>query len=141
LSNWLFADIDLTLTRARYRHTDESVALAPTRTLTAGVSARPTFDDYTPFGSLRFKAIADRPATEDGSLTARGFALLDASAGLRWKYVEGALDVQNVLDSTWREVNFATTSRLQHEPEPVTGIHYAPGWPRTVMARATLYWP
>ncbi|HEY6562288.1 MAG TPA: TonB-dependent receptor [Polyangiaceae bacterium] len=141
LSNWLFADIDLTFTRARYRHTDDSVALAPTRTLTAGVSARPTFDDYTPFGSVRFKAIADRPATEDGSLTARGFALLDASAGLRWKNVEGALDIQNVLDSAWREVNFATTSRLQHEPEPVTGIHYAPGWPRTVTARATLYWP
>jgi len=141
LDNWLFADLDLTLTRARYSHTDESIALAPTKTLTAGVSARPTIDGYTPFGSVRVKAIADRPANEDRSLTARGFALLDASAGLRWKNIEGALDVENVLNTSWREVNFATTSRLSYEPEPVTGIHYAPGWPRTVMARATLYWP
>jgi outer membrane receptor protein involved in Fe transport len=143
LDHWLFADADLTLVHAEYR--DEpaaanAVALAPTRTFTAGIAARPTFGDYTPFGSLRVKSIADRPATEDRSFTAEGFTTLDANAGLRWKNVEGSVDVQNVFDAKYREVNFANESRLAYEPAPVTGIHYTPGWPRTVMARAAVYW-
>ena len=82
----------------------------------------------------------DRPATEDRSFTAEGFTTLDANAGLRWKNIEGGVDVQNVFDAEYREVNFANESRLAYEPAPVTGIHYTPGWPRTVMVRAAVYW-
>jgi hypothetical protein len=95
---------------------------------------------YTPFAGVRLKSIADRPATEDELLTAEGFTVVDLDAGLRWKNLEGSIDVQNVFDAAWREVNFATTSRLRTEPVSVTGIHYTPGWPRTVMAKATVYW-
>lgn len=143
ISNWLYADIDATFTRARYRANagnGDAVALAPTRTLTAGIGARPKFGDWTPFGSMRLKALADRPANEDGSLTAQGFTMIDLNAGARYKDVEAGVDVQNLLDSRWREVNFASSSRLPYEPEAVTGIHYSPGWPRTVMGRVTLYW-
>ena len=48
--------------------------------------------------------------------------------------------MQNVFDAKYREVNFANESRLAYEPAPVTGVHYSPGWPRTVMARAAVYW-
>lgn len=143
LWRWFFADIDATFNKAVFvdnAGNAGSVALAPTRTLTAGVGVRPTFGKYTPFGSLRLKALADRPATEDGSLTAEGFTLFDAEAGVRYSHVEAALSVQNLLGTTWREVNFATTSRLPYESQPGTGIHYAPGWPRTVMGRVNLYW-
>ena len=84
--------------------------------------------------------MGDRPATEDESLTAEGFTTVDALAGLRWKNIEVAVDAQNLLGTTWREVQFATESQLQYEPAPVTGIHYTPGWPRTVIGRATVYW-
>ena len=144
LGNWLFADLDATFTRAVFRvnaGNPNAVALAPTRTLTAGIGVRPSFGSYTPFAHLRLKSLADRPATEDESLTAQGYTLVDAGAGLRWRAVETGVDVQNVFDTKWREVNFATTSRLPYEPAPVTGIHYAPGWPRTVMWRATVHWP
>ncbi|MBK7583172.1 MAG: TonB-dependent receptor [Myxococcales bacterium] len=144
LWNWFFADLDATFTRAVFvsnAGNGSSVALAPTRTLTAGVGVRPKLGDYTPFGALRVKSLADRPATEDESLTAEGYTLIDAEAGLRWSFIEAAIDVQNVLGTTWREVNFATESRMGYEPAPVTGIHYAPGWPRTVIGRVTLYWP
>jgi outer membrane receptor protein involved in Fe transport len=143
LSNWLFADLDATFTRARYRENagnGEAVALAPTRTLTAGVGARPTFGDFTPFAGLRLKAIAARPANEDGSLTAEGFTIVDAQAGLRFRMLEASVDVQNLFDAAWREVQFATTSRLAYEPRAVEGIHYTPGWPRTVMGKLALYW-
>ncbi|WP_437690485.1 TonB-dependent receptor [Sorangium sp. So ce176] len=143
LGSWLFADADATFTRARFRANagnGSAVALAPTRTLTAGVGVRPTFGALTPFAALRVKSIGARPATEDESLTAEGFTSIDANAGLRWKDVEVAVDVQNLLDATWREVQFASASRLPHEPAAVTGIHYSPGWPFTAMGRATLYW-
>jgi len=140
LKNWLFADVDATLTKARYRGTDEAVPLAPTRTFSAGIAARPTFGSWTPFAALRVKSIGDRPANEDESLIAEGFTIVDANAGVRWKNLEMAVDVQNLLGATWREVQFATESRMNYEPAPVTGIHYTPGWPRTVMGRAAVYW-
>lgn len=141
--NWLFADLDATFTRARYRGNagnGAAVALAPTRTFTAGIGVRPTLGEFTPFGSIRVKSIGARPATEDGSLTAEGFTVVDANAGLRWKNIEVGVDAQNLFNARWREVQFANASRLAYEPAPVTGIHYSPGWPLTVMGRATLYW-
>jgi outer membrane receptor protein involved in Fe transport len=143
IGNWLFADVDATLTHAAYRVNagdGQAVALAPRRTLTAGIGVRPTFGDFTPFGALRVKSIGDRPATEDGSLVAQGYTLVDANAGLRWKNVELGVDAQNLFNATWREVSFATESRLTYEPAPITGIHYSPGWPRTVMGRLAIYW-
>ena len=143
ISNWLYADIDATFTRARFRvnaGNGNAVALAPTRTLTAGLGARPTFGAWTPFASVRLKSLGDRPANEDASLTAEGFTIVDANAGVRYRSVEAGVDVQNAFNAKWREVNFATQTRLAYEPAPATGIHYSPGWPRTVIARATLYW-
>ena len=142
-SNWLFADIESTIVRPRYRSNagnGDAIALAPTFTFTAGFGMRPKIHDFTPFVSVRLKAITDRPAVEDGSLTADGFAIVDANAGLRWKNIEGAVDIQNLFNSTWREVNFASDTRLAYEPAVITGIHYSPGWPFTAIGRATVYW-
>ena len=116
------------------------MALAPTRTLTAGIGVTRKVGDFTPFGSVRVKSIADRPATQDGSLVAKGYTLLNAQAGLRFRDVEVGVDLLNVLDTTWYEAQFATTSRLSWEPRPVTGMSVTPGWPFTAMAHATLYW-
>jgi outer membrane receptor protein involved in Fe transport len=143
IGNWLFADAEATFTRARYRENagnGQAVALAPTRTFSAGIGLRPRVGDITPFAAVRVKAIADRAANEDSSLVAQGFTVADANAGVRWRNIEAALDVQNVFNARWREVQFANESRLPFEAAPVSGIHYTPGWPRTVMARATLYW-
>lgn len=143
LGSWLFADVDATLTRARFRANagnGNAVALAPTRTLTAGIGVRPTIGAFTPFAALRIKTIGARPATEDEALTAEGFTVVDASAGLRWRNVEAAVDVQNLFNASWREVQFANESRLPYEPAAVTGIHYSPGWPFTAIGRAALYW-
>lgn len=141
-NGWLFADVDATLTRARFATGDDAsrVPLAPTATLTAGLGAHPRFGRYQPFGSYRVRAIAHRPANEDGSLTAQGYVIQDASVGLRYQGIEAAVDVMNLFDVHWRPVNFATTSRLAYEPAPVTGIHFVPGWPRTFMGRVALYW-
>ena len=143
LGNWLFADADATFTHAQYRvdaGNGDSVALAPTRTLTAGVGVTRKLGEWTPFGSVRVKSIADRPATQDGSLVAKGYTLLNAQAGVRWRDLELGLDVLNVLGTTWYEAQFATTSRLAWEPRPVTGMSVTPGWPFSAVAHATVFW-
>ncbi|HVU06163.1 MAG TPA: TonB-dependent receptor, partial [Polyangiaceae bacterium] len=93
IGSWLFADADATFTRARYRENAgnaEAVALAPTRTFTAGFGVRHALGPVTPFGALRVKSIAERPADETNTFTAEGFTVLDADAGLRWKDVEAS---------------------------------------------------
>ena len=143
LGGWLFADVDATFVRARFRDApagDDLVPLAPSRTLSAGVGGKKAFGDFTPMGELRVRSIDDRPATADGTLVAQGFTVVDATLGLRWKDVEVAVDGHNLFDATWRQTSFATTSRLPWEPQPVTGINYTPGWPRTVVGRVALYW-
>lgn len=144
LGAWLFADAAATFTHAAYRENlgnGNAVALAPTRTFTAGVGAMRKLGAWTPFGSVRVKSIADRPATQDGSLVAQGYTLIDAQAGARWRELEVGVDVLNLLNAAWREAQFATTSRLSWEPAAVTGIDYVPGWPMTIMGHAMYYWP
>jgi hypothetical protein len=143
LGGWLFADAAATFTHAEYRRNagnGTDVALAPTRTFSAGLGVMRKVGDLTPFGSVRVKSIADRPATTDGSLVAQGYTVVNAEAGLRWRDFELRLDVLNLLDSKWREAQFATTSRLAWEPSAVTGINFTPGWPLTVLGSATYYW-
>jgi hypothetical protein len=143
LGGWLFADADATLTRALYRlnaGNGDAVALAPTRTFTAGVGVTRTLGDWTPFGSVRIKSIGDRPATPDGSLVAQGYTLVNAEAGARWRDIEVGVDVLNLTNTTWREAQFATTSRLRGERAPVTDIDFTPGWPFTLMAHAKYTW-
>ncbi len=143
LFDFLYADADFTVSRAEVRFGPDRgspVALAPVRTFSAGVAARHKFGSTTPFGSVRFKSISDRAANEAESLVAEGYSLVDAEAGVRQGPIEAALSVENLFGSTWREVSFATTSRLSYEPAAVEGIHYTPGWPRTVMGRVAVYW-
>jgi hypothetical protein len=142
-ADWFFADAEVTAVEPRYRNNagnGDAIALAPTLTFTTGVGLRPKIGDFIPFFGSRLKAITDRPAIEDESLTADGFLIVDVNAGLRWRDIELAVDIQNLLDSDWREVNFASETRLPHEPAPVQGIHYAPGWPFTAIGRVTYYW-
>lgn len=143
INTWFFADLAATLVRARFRGAPagaDAVPLAPTHTFSAGLGAQPKLGPFTLLGLLRVKALADRPAVEDRSLTAEGFALVDAGAGIRWRDLEIGVDVDNVFDVTWREVSFANQSRLAYEPAPTTGIHYVPGYPFTAVARATYFW-
>ena len=143
-SSWLFADIDATFTHARFRDAsagEDLVPLAPSRTFSAGLGAKHGLGGgWTASGEVRMRSIDDRPATQDGSLIAQGFTIMDVTASARWKDVEVGLDVQNLLDSAWRQSSFAYTSRLPWEAAPVTDINFTPGWPRTVIGRVAIYW-
>jgi hypothetical protein len=70
---------------------------------------------------------------------AEGFTIVDAQVGHRYKAFEATIDVQNLLNSEWREVQFATTSRLANEAKGVEEVNFTPGWPSTVRATLAAY--
>ncbi|MDP3216051.1 MAG: hypothetical protein Q8S73_18225 [Deltaproteobacteria bacterium] len=126
---------------------------APQLVVSAGLSAR---HPIGLFGSVRLRAVDDRPANEDRSLTAEGFAILSAQVGYRRGWWEVAVPAENLLDSTWREAQFANESRLRNEclmatapgcAPPADGrrfgavsdVHFTPGTPFAAQARLTLY--
>jgi hypothetical protein len=116
---WLTADLELTFTRSRFTTDGENgggLALAPKETWAGGVSGRHALGGGVARGGLRFYGIGDRPATDDGALTAPGFTQIDLHLGWRRRWFDVALDVENVADGDFRAAQFATVSRLRTEP-------------------------
>ena len=147
LGHGLFADATFTVAHARYTDTADInagqayVPLAPTRTFSAGVGAREPLGPFTVVLSAYVRSMADRPATQDASLTATGYTLFNAQAGLRWKNFELGADLLNIGDVAWREGQFAVNARLPGEgPNPPTGMSFTPGIPREVIGHALVYW-
>jgi outer membrane receptor protein involved in Fe transport len=140
---WLWADGDLNLSKATYtedRGNGNAVALAPTRTATLGLSALHP-DGYK--GRIGLRHVGDRPATQDRSLTAQGYTVVDLSLGYRRSFWEMGVIVENLFNSQWREAQFANDSRLSlspyNETTPVTDIHFTPGNPANIRATLALY--
>jgi outer membrane cobalamin receptor len=130
LAQWLFADLDLNMTRARSVDVpkgEDLVPLSPSFTSIGGLTAK----DRNGFsGSLRYRYIKDRPANEFNTVVAEGYFLVDAVARYNFKNWEVFASFENLLNTEWREAQFDTESRLRNEPDPVSEIHYTPGTPR-----------
>ena len=137
ITNWLFADADVNLTRARSTETpkgEDYVPLAPKFTSMGGITAK---NKKGFSGSLRYRYIADRPANETASVTAKGYFLTDLLLTYQWKRLEFFASLENILNAEWEEAQFDTESRLLHELEPISEIHYTPGTPRFFKAGVT----
>lgn len=129
---WLWGDIDVNLSQGEVKTAPEDaneIPLAPTVTTTGGFVAR------HPSGaeaSLRLRHIGDRPANEDGSVTAEGYTIVNLSMGYRFGSIKLLAAVENLFDSDWNEAQFDTESRLFNETNSVSEIHFTPGNPRNV---------
>lgn len=130
VAQWLFADLDLNMTRARSADVpkgEDFVPLSPSFTSIGGLTAK----DRNGFsGSLRYRYIRDRPANEFNTVIAKGYFIVDAVARYNWKAWEIFASFENLLNREWNEAQFDTESRLRNEPDPVSEIHYTPGTPR-----------
>jgi TonB family protein len=168
---WLAADLELTFTKSQFS-TDGAngggLALAPKSTWAGGLSGRHALGPGVVRGGLRVYGIGDRPATDDGALVAPGFTQVDLHLGYRHRWFDLALDIENLLDGTFRSAQFATVSRLRTEPgvgAPIPAgfscggnarlapapdgsagrfygcedVNYTPAYPLTVRLLATLY--
>ena len=140
---WLWADGDLSLAHAQYtqdRGNGNAVALAPTRTATLGLSLLHP-DGYR--GRVGLRYVGERPATQDRSLYAEGYTVIDLSLGYRRSFWELGLVVENLFNANWREAQFANESQLRlppyNETAPATDIHFTPGAPINVRGTVTFY--
>jgi outer membrane receptor for ferric coprogen and ferric-rhodotorulic acid len=139
LTSWLRADVDFTYTSARFVEETGGgtrVTLAPVLTWAGGMSADSPIGI---FGSVRVQGLSDRPANEDSSLVAQGFTLVDLQLGYKTSRFKGALNVRNLLNSPWRQAQFANQSRLQSEAQPVDDVHFTAGAPLNVSLAVTVF--
>jgi hypothetical protein len=132
LTNWLTADADLNLAKGYFPDAPDDaneIPLAPRLTSTGGLTLRhPNGLE----GSLRYVHVSDRPANEDGSVTAQGFSLINALAAYRVHSVKINLILENLFGVDWNEAQFDTESRLRGETVPVSELHFTPGYPRSL---------
>ena len=133
---WLSLDANVTWSHAGFVANEGNggaVALAP-RWMGSGGA---TVHDGHRFVALRARGIADRPGNETGTLTAKGYLIVDAIAGTRLgKRWDLNLTVNNALDSDWREAQFADSSRVSPTANVVEQMHFTPGVPLTATVTA-----
>lgn len=125
----MFFDGDWTYSQARAVEVPETemfIPLAPTHTIASGLRWEPQAGYWA---SLRYRHLADRPATPDGSLIAEGYHLFDLVLQGKWGPFSLQASMENLFNVDWKEAQFETTSRLQQEALPVTEIHFTPGAP------------
>jgi len=86
-----------------------------------------------------------RPLIEDRSIRSPSWIVCDVSERYRLPIklphgrMEAFLFVQNLFNTDWEQAIFAFQSRLINETTGVTGIHFVPGHPRTVMGGLAWY--
>ena len=139
LTRHLYADADFTAAKPRALGAEAGAAylsLAPTFTSTGGLSVQ-SWHRFS--GSLRYRYLADRPATEDNSLVATGYFVADAQVNYSHLRYQLGFSVQDLLNTRWKETQFATESRLQGETAPVEEIHFTPGTPFFARLSATFF--
>ena len=129
LSNFLFLDTDFNYTIANSidePKNNNRIPLAPLMTSSGGL----TYKHPNQFSAdLRYRFIKDRPATEDNSIIAEGYFIVDFNTSYRFKNITLGLGIENLLNTEWNEAQFATESRLVEEPEGIEEIHFTPGTP------------
>ena len=126
---YLFVDLDLNYAHGRSAEQPKGenfIPLAPIWTSTGGI----TYTRQSGFnGSLRYRFMGDRPANENNSLTAAGYFISDFVLNYTKKNFEIGIKIDNVLNTKWKETQFATVTRLKGETGPVNDICFTPGTP------------
>ncbi len=139
LNSWLFADLDVNITKPRAVGLPEGenyIPLAPVQTSIAGLSIRKG-NGFN--GSLRYRYMGDRPANEDNTLVAKGYFITDAIINYTQKKWEMGMSIENLFDRQWKEAQFDTESRLKNEAATVDEIHFTPGTPFSLRLKFTKY--
>lgn len=128
VGNILSVNADYTYSSARYidePHGMDYVPLAPRHTFTAGLNLN--HKGFT--AGLSVRCLSDRPANEDYSVRAEGYAVSDLNASYTFGKVTLGLIVENMFNTEFNEAQFSTETRLKDETEPVTELHFTPGTP------------
>ncbi len=138
---WLFFDLDLATSHARYTRSDPSGQHIPgaiEKVASFGVSVT----DLGPwFGQFQLRYFGPRPLIEDNSVRSKATTLAYLRVGYKfnpdWKL---ALDVFNLFDSKADDITYYYASRLAGESAGGTeDVHFHPVEPRNFRATLTTY--
>jgi len=156
VTDWLAADLNAAFTRGRFDHDSQPDDLgcsdaapshpctqpiaivgryipnSPTNVIDAGLSIDPRAGW---FGSLKLRHFGESPLVEDDSARSPAYTTLDARIGYHSR--QGwlvALDVFNVANVKWNDIEYYYVSRLQGEGAPRADYVVHAGVPRTLRA-------
>lgn len=135
-NKWYF-QADYTYSHARSIEDPDGenyIPLAPVHTFVTGLNYQ--WKGIT--ASLRCRYLGDRPANEDYSITAEGYFIADLNASYTYKRFTFGAMIENLFNTEWNEAQFATETRLQEEPNPVSELHFTPGTPFNARGFVTL---
>ena len=133
LQSWLTADVDLSLSRARFTDGDpagNSIPGALDRVVSAGMTMEP---QRPVFGSIRVRHFGPRPLVENGSVMSKATTLWNVEAGYRISAsTRLVLEVFNPFNTQVSDIDYFHTSRLSGEPaEGIDDVHTHPALPRS----------
>ena len=157
VNGWLAAEFNAAFTRARFdsdapaddlgcgdaspaHSCTQAIAVvgryvpnSPTHVIDAGLTAQ---RDSGWFGALRARHFGESPLVEDNSAKSPAYTTVDAQIGFReGKQWTAALDVFNLADVKWNDIEYYYVSRLNNETAPAADYVVHPGVPRTLRAR------
>ena len=106
---------------------------SPTNVIDAGLTAQ---RESGWFGTLRARHFGESPLVEDNSVKSPAYTTVDAQIGFRHgRQWMAALDIFNVANVKWNDIEYDYVSRLKNEALPVADTVVHPGVPRTLRAR------
>ncbi|MDB6085778.1 MAG: tonB dependent receptor family protein [Gammaproteobacteria bacterium] len=110
---------------------------SPTDVIEAGLTAH---RESGWFGALRARHFGESPLVEDDSARSPQYTTIDGQFGFqkpdRWLV---AVDVFNIADVKWNDIEYYYVSRLKNEPSPQADYVIHPGAPRTFRAHFSCY--
>ena len=110
---------------------------SPTNVIDAGLTAH---RESGWFGALRARHFGESPLVEDNSAKSPQYTTLDGQIGFqKSKSWLAALDVFNIADVKWNDIEYYYVSRLKNEAAPAADAVVHPGVPRTFRGRFTVY--
>jgi outer membrane receptor protein involved in Fe transport len=156
INEWLHADLNAAFSRARFDHdvvpddlgcadaapsrpcaqqiaiTGRYIPNSPTNVIDASLTAQ---HPSGWFGSVRARHFGDSPLVEDNSAKSPAYTTVDLQIGYQhqgqWRL---ALDVFNLFDVKWNDIEYYYVSRLKDEAAPQPDFVVHPGVPLTVRA-------
>jgi len=156
INNWLRADLNAAFSRARFDHDVDAddtgcgdaaagfgcvvtpaivgryIPNSPTNVIDAGLTAEHPSGF---FGSIRARHFGESPLVEDNSARSSAYTTFDLQVGYqqpqKWLL---AVDVFNLFNKKWDDIEYYYASRLQGEPAARPDFVVHPGVPLTVRA-------
>jgi hypothetical protein len=155
VNSWLAAELNTALTRARFDRDAPSDDLgcgdaAPSNPCAQNIAIVGRYIPNSPtnvtdarltaqresgwFGAVRARHFGESPLVEDNSAKSPAYTTLDAQIGFRAFKWLAAIDIFNIADVRWNDIEYYYVSRLKNEATPVADYAVHPGVPRTVRA-------